>query len=402
MFHYVSLSLETYVPSDHPLRRIRELADTALRGMRRQLTSLYSTTGRPSIPPEQLLRALLLQSLYTIRSERQLVEQIRYNMLFRWFVGLDMEDEVWDFSTFSHNRDRFLTKDVAALFREELLLIAESHDLLSKDHFTVDGTLIDAAASMKSFVPKSPETTSNSDGSDKVTSNKDGSNKDGSNKDGSNKDGSSPQNTLSIEPLSDSDADVGRPDPGNPDVNFHGERRSNATHRSTTDPEARLYKKGKGKEARLSFMGHVLMENRHGLIVDCCVTLATGTAERDAAETMVARLKRRKRRSSGRITLGADKGYDTRNFIGALRKQKVTPHIAGKNTTILDGRTTRHAGYKISQKKRKRVEEIFGWTKTCAGMAKARFRGSPRVGLAFALGGCTYNLIRISNILASG
>jgi transposase len=382
LFQYVTVSIESYVPADHPIRGIRQLADEALRGMQRQLTALYSTVGRPSIPPEQLLRALLLQSLYTIRSERQLVEQIHYNLLYRWFVGLELESRVWDFSTFSQNRERFIGKDIAQRFQDEILKIAKAHGLLSTEHFTVDGTLLEAAASLKSFVPKE----SRSDPQRIIVG-------DADHPSSSHED---------VPPAGGTASSSDRSDPGNPDVNFHGQRRRNDTHRSTTDPEARLYKKGPGKEAKLAYLGHVLMENRNGLIVESCVTLATGTAERDAAKTMIARLKRKGRRHKQRITLGADKGYDTAAFVSHLREQHVTPHLAAKKRTTLDQRTLRHPGYGISQRIRKRVEETFGWLKTCGGLRKARFRGRPRVGMAFALGGCAYNLIRIANILEAG
>ena len=381
LFQYVTVSLESYVPSDHPIRRIRQVADEALGGMQRQLTSLYSKVGRPSIPPEQLLRALLLQSLFTIRSERQLVEQIHYNLLYRWFVGLELESAVWDFSTFSQNRERFIGKDIANRFKDEILKIAEAHGLLSREHFTVDGTMLDAAASMKSFVSKESPKESPKDRS--VSSRDDLPPAGGGTRGG-------------VSGSSD------RTDPGNPDVNFHGQRRSNTTHSSTTDPEARLYKKGRGKEAKLAYLGHVLMENRNGLIVESCVTLATGTAERDAAKTMIAQLKKKGRRSRHRITLGADKGYDTKDFVDHLRTHQVTPHLAAKKTTTLDQRTLRHPGYGISQRIRKRVEETFGWMKNCGGLRKLQVRGLPRVGMTFALGACAYNLIRVSNILEAG
>lgn len=353
LFHYVSTSVESFVPADHPLREVRRLADQALQAMSRHLSSLYSKVGRPSIPPEHLLRALLLQALYSIRSERQLVEQLHYNLLYRWFVGLELESEVWDFSTFSQNRERFLSQDTAVRFQQEIVAIADAHHLLSRDHFTVDGTLIEAATTQRETMPSEPVATAS-------------------------------------QPSSQDD------DPGNPSVDFHRERRTNATHRSTTDPEARLYRKGRGKEAHLAFLGHVLMENRHGLIVDACVTPATGTAERDAAKQMLRRLKRHSRRH---ITVGADKGYDTAAFVATMRAHRITPHIAAKGTTTLDGRTFRHAGYAISQRKRKLVEEIFGWCKTIARVGKARFRGVARIGWAFGLTACAYNLLRIAKLV---
>jgi len=372
MFQYVSVSLEDRVPTDHPLRGIRVLADEALRGLRREFSGLYSHTGRPSIPPEQLLRALLLQSLYSIRSERQLVEQIAYNLLFRWFIGLELEEMPWNHSTFSQNRERFLGKGIAERFQRELLKIADAEGLLSRDHFTVDGTMIQASASLKSFVPKENK------GADHAPPTGSGT-------------GGNPDDAGS----------ESHSDPGNPDVDFHGQRRRNDTHGSTTDPEARLYRKGKGKEAQLCYLGHVLMENRHGLIVDSCLTQATGTAEREAAMTMVSRLRRRldRLRTTQRpMTLGADKGYDTKAFIEQLREQKVTPHIACKTTTCLDQRTLRHPGYSISQRKRKLVEENFGWMKTIGGLRQTRFRGIERIGMAFTLGACAYNILRIAKL----
>jgi transposase len=344
MFSYIGP--EQRVPPDHPLRPIREMVDTALRELSREFARLYPRTGRPSIPPEKLLRALLLQLLYSVRSERQLMEQLNYNLLFRWFVGLSMDDPVWDATVFTKNRERLLQGDIARSFFERVLAQAKAQHLLSAEHFTVDGTLIEAWAGLKSFKPK----------------------------------GAAPS------PPPD--------DPGNPTVNFHGERRSNATHASTTDPEARLMRKGSQHEAKLSYHGHVLMENRHGLAVDARVTPATGTAERDAAVAMAARLRRG-------ATVGADKGYDTAGFIAQLRGLGLTPHVA-QNTTnrrsALDARTTRHPGYPVSQRKRKLVEEIFGWAKTIALLRKTRHRGVRRVGWMFTFAMATYNLVRIRNL----
>lgn len=353
MFSYVRL--EERIAADHPLRAIRGLVDEVLTKMSGQLSGLYSHTGRPSIAPEQLLKATLLQAFFTVRSERQLVEQIDYNMLFRWFVGLAMDDQVWDASTFSKNRDRLLTTDVAQTFLKTLTGLAQVKSLLSSDHFSVDGTLIDAWASMKSFVPK--------DGSGKP------------------------------------------PGPGrNGERDFHKETRSNETHGSTTDPDARLFRKGNGKESRLCFLGHTLMENRNGLIVDCQLSHATGTAERDTALVLIDRNKPRSRR----ITLGADKLFDTQGFITALRTRKVTPHIAidGRvsklgvaRSTAMDGRTTRHPGYEISQRIRKRIEEGFGWAKTIGGMAKVKVRGLAKAAAAFTFTMAAYNIIRIPKLL---
>jgi transposase len=348
LFSYVSL--EQRVPQDHPLRALRGMVDTALRGLASRLTALYAQTGRPSIPPERLLRALLLQILYSVRSERLLMEQLDYNLLFRWFVGLSLEEGVWDASTFSQNRDRLLGGEIAQAFFDQVLAQARAHHLLSSEHFTVDGTLIEAWASLKSFKPK-----------------------------------------PGAPPTSPPD------DPGNPNVNFRGERRSNATHASTTDPEARLYKKAKGQEAKLGYLGHVLTENRNGLIVDTRLTQATGTAEREAAVEMVVEVA-----GATRVTIGADKAYDTHDFVADLRELQATPHVA-QNTSgrrsALDGRTTRHAGYAISQHKRKRVEEIFGWQKTVGLLRKVRHRGLALVGWVFTFTAAAYNLMRLRTLV---
>ena len=349
LFSYVSQ--EARIPQDHPLRKLREMVDPILEGMSPRFGKLYADGGRPSIPPEYLLRALLVQILYTIRSERLLMEQLDYNLLFRWFVGLSMDDAVWDHSVFSKNRDRLLEGDIAITFLEKVLTHAREHGLLSDEHFTVDGTLIEAWAGQKSF----------------------------------QKQGSSSQTTSD--------------DPGNPTVDFHGEKRSNDTHRSTTDPEARLYRKGSGKEAKLSFMGHVVIDNRHGLVVSTRYTKATGRAEREAAQEMIKEVKRRRSR---RLTLGADKGYDTNDFICQMRKLEVTPHVAqntSNRASAIDERTTRHPGYAISQWKRKIVEEVFGWLKTVGLMRKTRHKGEERGGWMFTLANALYNLIRIRNIL---
>jgi transposase len=323
------------------------MVDTVLRELSAEFARLYPKAGRPSIPPEKLLRALLLQLLYSVRSERQLMEQLDYNLLFRWFVGLTMDDPVWDATVFTKNRERLLRGDIARAFFERVLAQAQGRHLLSVEHFTVDGTLIEAWAGLKSFQRK----------------------------------GARP---------------APPDDPGNPTVNFHGERRSNATHASRTDPEARLMRKGDSHEAKLAYQGHVLMENRHGLVVDTCVTQATGTAERETALAMATNLR-------PGATLGADKGYDTQGFVEALREMGVTPHVA-QNTTnrasAIDGRTTRHTGYDVSQRVRKRVEEIFGWLKTVALFRKTRHRGVRRVGWLFTLAAALYNLVRIRNVLA--
>jgi transposase len=346
MWSYVPM--EQRIPADHPLRLLRPLVDAILHELSPRFAQLYSRVGRPSIAPEKLLRALLLQVLYTIRSERLLMEQLDYNLLFRWFVGLEMDDPVWNATVFTKNRERLLTGDIAQALFERAVGQARERGLLSDEHFTVDGTLVEAWASLKSFK----------------------------------------RNDAPPPPPDD--------DRGNPTVNFHGERRSNATHASTTDPEARLARKGARHEAKLCYTGHVLMENRHGLAVAGCVLPASGHAERAAALELIGGLDR-----PGRVTLGADKGYDTRDFVAATRLLGVTPHVA-QNTTkrrsMIDGRTTRHPGYAISQQRRKRVEEIFGWLKTVGLMRKTRHRGRRRVGWMFTFALAVYNLVRIRNL----
>jgi transposase len=344
MFSYVSA--ERRVPRDHPLRAIRTMADTALSELSANLDRMYAVDGRPSIAPEKLLRALLLQVLYTVRSERQLMEQLDYNLLFRWFVGLSMDDPVWDVTVFTKNRERLLAGEVAQAFFNAVLDQARTHELLSTEHFTVDGTLVEAWASLKSFKPK--------------------------------------------------EAGPGDPpdDPGNPTIDFHGERRSNATHQSTTDREARLYKKSRGSGAKLCYLGHVEMENRNGLAVNSRLTQAHGRAEPNAALEIVEEIA-----GLGRVTLGADKGYDRKEFVQELRDHNVTPHIAQKQHSAIDQRTSRHGGYVISQTKRKRVEEIFGWLKTVGGLRKTRHRGVARVGWMFTLALAAYNLVRMRNLL---
>ena len=345
MFSY--LSPERRVPADHPLRTLRPMVDLALGNLSGLFDSMYAAHGRPSIPPEKLLRALILQLLYSVRSERQLMEQLDYNLLFRWFVGLNADEPVWDATVFSKNRDRLLDGDIAQAFFAEVLELAREHRLLSDEHFTVDGTLLEAWAGHKSFKPK---------------------------------------DAPPREPPADA---------GNADVDFRGAPRSNATHESTTDPEARLFKKAKGQEAKLAYLGHVLMENRHGLVVDTRVTQATGTAERDAAEEML----------QGRQgTVGGDKAYDTHDFVKAARAAGVTPHVAQNQTnrcSAIDARTTRHPGYAISQTKRKRVEEIFGWGKTIGLLDKLRHRGRDRVGWVFTFTAAAYNLVRMRNLIAA-
>lgn len=346
MFSY--LSPEQRVPLDHPLRAVRLMADTILAQLSQVFSKMYSDIGRRSIPPEKLLRALLLQVLYTMRSERMLMEQLEYNLLFRWFVGLNMDEPVWDVTVFTKNRERLLQADTARKFFELVLKQAQALDLMSDEHFTVDGTLLEACAGLKTFKQV--------DG-----------------------------------------AEAGPPDDlGNPTVDFHGEKRSNRTHQSTTDPDALLAKKGAGKEAKLSYSGHVLMENRNGLVAEVEVLQANGTAERDAALVMIE-----KRPGDQPITVGADKAYDTKDFVKETRNMNATPHVAQNNkgrASAIDGRTTRHPGYAVSQQKRKRVEEIFGWMKTVGGMRKLRHRGLQLVGWMFTLAAAAYNLVRIRNL----
>jgi transposase len=351
LFSFVDL--EQRVRADHPLRTIRETANAALDAVSADFSALYAPVGRPSIPPEMLLRALLLQAFYSIRSERQLMERLEYDLLFRWFVGLGVDDQVWDHSTFSTNRDRLLDGDIAAKFLAAVLAQPRVKRLLSSEHFSVDGTLIEAWASMKSFKPKD-------------------------------------------EPGGDDDhGDGGR----NAPADFRGQKRSNATHASTTDPDALLYRKGPGMEAKLCFIGHGLMENRSGLIVDARLTRVSGHAERLAALDMIAPRGDRSRA----ITLGADKGYDAQGLVLELRELNVRPHIA-QNTSgrrsAIDRRTTRHCGYAMSQRVRKRIEEAFGWIKTVAGLKKTRFRGLARVDLAFTFAAAAYNLVRLPRLLA--
>ena len=348
LFSY--LSPETMVPADHPLRVIRGIVNTALDRLSPEFARLYSPFGRASIAPEKLLRALLLQAFYGVRSERQLMEQIAYNMLFRWFIGLAMDAPVWDVTVFTKNRDRLLEGDIARGLLLAVLDDAQVKPLLSREHFSVDGTLIEAWASIKSFQPK---------------------------------DGSGPP-----------------PGPGrNGERDFHGEKRSNQTHASTTDPDARLYRKAAGQPAKLCYIGHLLMENRRGLIVDTETTRATGWAERAAAEAMIEAVA-----PAGGVTLGADKAYDTAEHVANLRRLGVTPHVA-QNTngrrSAIDQRTTRHPGYDISQRKRKRIEEPFGWMKSSAGFRKTLHRGLDRVGWMFTLKAAAYNLVRLPRLLAA-
>ena len=343
LFSY--LSPEQRVPADHPLRAIRLMTEEALRQLSPQFEAIYAKTGRRSVPPVQLLRALLLQALYTVRSERLLVEQLEYNLLFRWFVGLAMDDAVWTPTTFTKNRDRLLAGDIARQFFDAVLKQARARRVLSDEHFTVDGTLLEAWAGQKSFTRR---------------------------------DGTSPG------PSDD--------DPGNPTVNFHGERRSNTTHQSTTDPDSRLAKKGPGREAKLAYVGAVLMENRHGLVVDACVVTASGTAERDAATALLHALPGR------RVTVGGDKAYDTRAWVETTRALGHTPHVAQAPRSAIDERTTRPPGYAVSQRIRKRIEEVFGWMKTIGGLRNLRHRGTARVEWQFLFVAAAYNLVRLRTL----
>ena len=347
---YSYLSPEQRVRESHPLRKIRAMADEALKNMSERFDGMYAKTGRPSIPPEKLLRAQLIQMLYSIRSERLLMEEIDYSMLFRWFVGMNLDEPVWDPTVFTKNRNRLLEGDVAREFLAEVVGQAQAKGLTSDEHFTVDGTLIEAWASLKSFQRKDQKNTPPDD-------------------------------------------------PGNPNVDFHGEKRSNETHESTTDPDARLARKGNGKEAKLSYNGNLLTENRNGLIVGTELLQSNGTAERDAALVMLEQIP-----GGNRVTVGADKGYDTKDFVAECRHLKVTPHIAQNvnrnGGSAIDGRTTRHEGYAVSQRKRKRIEECFGWLKTIALIRKVRHRGIEKVGWMFTFAAAAYNLVRMRNLLA--
>ena len=347
------IDLEERVPYDHPLRTVKALADQALAELSATFDVMYAEVGRPSIPPERVLKASLLIALYSVRSERAFCEELEYNLLFRWFLDLDPIEPSFDPTVFTKNRERLLRHKVGQKLFDEVVGQAHERGLLSDEHFTVDGTLIEAAASLKSFKRKDGAPSTTTDG-----------------------------------------------DPGNPTVDFHGERRSNATHRSTTDPDARLMRKGLGKEAKLVFMGHALMENRHGLLVDFQVTQATGTAERDIVPALLDEAKERHFRPR---TLGGDKGYDTRDCVADIRERGVTPHVAqvtrGRRSAI-DGRTTHHTDYALSQRIRKRVEEIFGWMKTVGGFRRTRYRGLDRTGLAGYVVAAAYNLVRLSRLAA--
>ncbi len=352
MITYVNL--EKRVPAEHPLRKIKGMADQELQRLSSLFNEMYSHTGRPSIPPERMLKALLLIALFSVRSERQFCEQLDYNLLYRWFLDMELIDESFDATVFTKNRERLLEHEVGRRFFDAIVRRARQAGLMSDEHFTVDGTLIEAWASLKSFRPK------------------------GEDPDDRHTDG----------------------DPSNPTVNFHGEKRSNKTHESKTDPDSQLMRKGLGKEAKLSFGAHALMENRNGLLVDFSVTRATGTSEWEAAEAM---LRRQARRGLKPRTLGGDKGYDRRRFVSFLRSRKIIPHIAqtlGRDGgSAIDGRTTRHSGYAASQCIRKRVEEIFGWMKAIGGFRKTRYKGVRRTHLAGWFVGAAYNLLRLAKLM---
>jgi len=343
MFSYVSP--EKRVPADHPLRPVRKMVDEILKEMSPKFAELYSKVGRPSIAPERLLRSLLLQIFYSVRSERMLIEQLEYNLLFRWFVGMEMDEMVWNHAVYSKNRERLLNEEIAEGFFRKVLERAKP--FMSDEHFTVDGTLIEAWASHKSFRRKDGQ---------------------------------------------------GKPPGAGGEVDFHGEKRNNQTHESTTDPDARLFRKSQGSEAKLSYLGHVLMENRNGLLVQTFLTEANGRAERDAAMLMAEAIPAGKR-----VTMGGDKNYDTQEFVGELRGMNITPHVAQNNTnrrSAVDERTTRHAGYEVSQRKRKRVEQVFGWMKMVGMLRKVKLRGIDKVGWLFTFTGAAYNLCRLRNLMA--
>jgi transposase len=345
-------SLEDVVPADHPLRAIRAMVDAALEAMSPELEVLYASGGRPSIAPEYLLRAQLVQILYAIPSERRLVEQLRYNLLLRWFVGVPLDEPLFHVTSFTKNRKRLLTSEIAEAFFVAIRDQAEAHKLLSREHFSVDGTLLEAAAALKSLRPIAKD------------------------------EGEEPP------------SGGGR----NPNVDFHGQRRGNQTHRSTTDPEARLARKGRGREAKLCYAGHTLVENRHGLIVEAELTQASGTAEREAGLRLVTKQRARRR---GRFSVGADKGYDTKDFVAGVRELGATPHVAVKDRlSAIDGRTTRHAGYATSQRRRKLIEEGYGWMKDIGGLRKLRHRGTVKVAALFTFTCAAYNLVRLRTLLA--
>jgi transposase len=350
---YALVSPDDYVPKSHPIRQVKQVADACLRSLEPQFAAMYAQTGRASVPPERLLKGSLLMALFSVRSERQLCEQIHYNLMFRWFLDMDLTEQAFDATTFCKNRERLMQHEAARAFFEQVVAHARSRRLLSKDHFTVDGTLIEAWASLKSLRPKDE----------------------------------APQDR---EPPDDK---------GNPTVDFHGEKRGNATHASTTDPEAKLARKGPGKEAKLCYGAHALMENRNGLLIDLHVAGVLDETEREAALRMLERSVRGRHR----VTVAADKGYDTHGFIDGCRELRVTPHVAQNSKrrggSAIDHRTTRHGGYRVSQRIRKRVEEIFGWCKTVGGFRRTRYKGRDRTQLAAWLVGAAYNLLRIAKLV---
>jgi transposase len=428
MFSYVDL--EKRVPAQHPLRPIREVVNAVLEGLDAEFAAMYADFGRPSIAPEKLLRGSLLQAFFTIRSERQLMEQLEYNLLYRWFIGLGVDDPVWDHSTYSKNRDRLLDADIAKRFLKAVLAHPQVAPLLSDEHFSVDGTLVQAWASMKSFVPKEPPPpgaggppSPGGDAGDAASA-KDGTDGSAENSGEAKMQTTAPTATgttiqqaatePTIEPaMTDAlPADAPKVDSTaaaaniagqsrNAEVDFHGDKRANSTHASTTDKDARLYRKGKGKEAKLAYMGHALSENRHGLVVEATLTLATGTAEREAAVDLIVD---HSPGSSRQLTLAADKAYDTRDLVDTLRDLRVTPHVAQNNkgrASAIDGRTTRHPGYAVSQRKRKLIEEAFGWAKTYGGLARPMRQGVERMRYAFTFAMAAYDLIRLPKLIGT-
>jgi transposase len=401
LFSYVDI--EARIPAKHPMRTIRRIVNEVLGGLDAEFAAMYAVIGRPSIAPERLLRGSLLQAFFTVRSERLLMERLEYDLMFRWFVGLGIDDPVWDHSVYSKNRDRLLEADIARLFLKGIIEHPEVSPLLSGEHFTVDGTLITAWASLKSFVPKDVAAATGAAPPD-----------DGQGKPPTS--GAKPEDEEARQPDKEvtqpTSAELSRPESTAPmqttetdkksrneEVDFHGQKRCNETHISTSDPEARLFRKGPGKEARLSYMGHAMTENRHGLVVETGFTQATGTAEREEAKAMI---ERHSPGSTRRLTVGADKAYDVASFVADLKAMCVTPHVAQKaKSSAIDVRTTRHAGYAVSIRRRKLVEEPFGWIKTIGGLARPKFKGLARQGFAFTFAMAAYNLVRLPNLIAA-
>ena len=401
LFSYVDI--EARIPAKHPIRTIRRIVNEVLGGLDAEFAAMYAAIGRPSIAPEKLLRGSLLQAFFTVRSERLLMERLEYDLMFRWFVGLGIDDPVWDHSVYSKNRDRLLEADIARLFLKGIIEHPEVSALLSNEHFTVDGTLITAWASLKSFVPKEVAAAAGApppeDGQGKPPTS-----------------GAKPEDEEARQPDKEvtqpTSAEPSRPESAAPmqttetdkksrneEVDFHGQKRCNQTHISTSDPEARLFRKGPGKEARLSYMGHAMTENRHGLVVETGFTPATGTAEREEAKAMI---ERHAPGSTRRLTVGADKAYDVAGFVAELRAMCVTPHVAQKaRGSAIDVRTTRHPGYAVSLRRRKLVEEPFGWIKTIGGLARPKFKGLARQGFAFTLAMAAYDLVRLPKLIAA-